>query len=251
MKIFHRNKKEDSKTKRSKIKNSKMKNSKTKDDSEEMMLSNEAYKTLRTNIQFCQANTEIKTLVITSSCPNEGKSTTAFNLANTFGESGKKVLIIDCDLRRPTLHKLYKLSNDKGLTNVLAAQIDITEVLNESSFPGVDFIACGTIPPNPSELLNSSRMEFYLKRAKHLYDYIILDTPPISIVTDAQILAGKCDGTFLVIASGQVDKKKILESKALLDKVGANILGSILTKAKVEKSEYGQYYQQSKVNNSL
>ena len=100
----------------------------------------------------------------------------------------------------------------------------------------MDFIPCGIIPPNPSELLNSKRMEFYLEKFREDYDYIILDTPPIGIVTDAQILAGKCDGTLLVVASGQVDKRKLLESKSLLDKVGANILGSILTKAENRKN---------------
>ena len=115
----------------------------------------------------------------------------------------------------------------------------------------MDFIPCGTIPPNPSELLNSKRMEFYLNRFREAYDYIILDTPPIGIVTDAQILAGKCDGTLLVVASGQVDKRKLLEAKSLLDKVGANILGSILTKAKIGKTEYDHYYKYTGVNNSL
>ena len=236
MKLFHRHKKE---------------SSKRENTSNEMMLPNEAYKTLRTNIQFCQANTELKTLVITSSCPNEGKSTTVFNLGNTFADCGRKVLIIDCDLRKPTLHKKYKVLNEKGITNLLATQIDVTEVINKSSFQGVDFITCGTIPPNPSELLNSKRMEFYLKKFREDYDYIILDTPPIGIVTDAQILAGKCDGTLLVVASGQIDKKKILEAKSLLDKVGANILGSILTKAIVGKTEYDHYYQYTAVSNNL
>lgn len=236
MKLLHRHKKE---------------NSKKENANNEMMLPNEAYKTLRTNIQFCQASNEIKTLVITSSCPNEGKSTTVFNLANTFAECGRKVLIIDCDLRKPTLHKLYKISNDKGITNLLATQIEVDEVINKSSLDGVDFITCGTIPPNPSELLNSKSMEFYLKRFREDYDYIILDTPPIGIVTDAQILAGKCDGTLLVVASRQVDKKKILEAKNLLDKVGANILGSILTKAEVGKTKYDQYYQYNTVSNNL
>lgn len=246
MKIFHRHKKENSKRK-----NSKRKSSRNEIVNNEMILPNEAYKTLRTNIQFCQANTEIKTLVVTSSCPNEGKSTTVFNLGNTFAESGRKVLIIDCDLRKPTLHRLYNIPGEKGLTNLLAGQIDITEVLTKSSILGVDFISCGTIPPNPSELLNSKRMEFYLGKFREVYDYIILDTPPIGIVTDAQILAGKCDGTLLVVASGQVDKRKLLEAKSLLDKVGANILGSILTKAKVGKTGYDHYYRYNGVNSSL
>lgn len=241
MKLFHRRKKENSKRRKSKKDNV----------SNEIMLPNEAYKTLRTNIQFCQANTEIKTLVVTSSCPNEGKSTTVFNLGNTFAESGRKVLIIDCDLRKPTLHKLYNIPGEKGLTNLLAGQVDITEVLIKSRFPGVDFISCGTVPPNPSELLNSKRMEFYLDRFREVYDYIIIDTPPIGIVTDAQILAGKCDGTLLVVASGQVDKRKLLEAKSLLDKVGANILGSILTKAKVEKTGYDHYYRYTGINKSV
>ena len=241
MKIFHRHKKE----------NSKSKNAKAGNLNNEMIIPNEAYKTLRTNIQFCQANNEIKTLVITSSCPNEGKSTTVYNLGNSFAASGRKVLIIDCDLRKPILHKFYNVPNEKGLTNLLAGQMDVAEVLKRITVLGVDFINCGTIPPNPSELLNSKRMEFYLSRFSEAYDYIILDTPPIGIVTDAQILAGKCDGTLLVVASGQVDKKKLLEAKSLLDKVGANVLGSILTKVKVGKTEYDHYYKYTGVNNSL
>ena len=228
MGIFHSNKKQ----------NSKIENVKKK-----IMPSAEAYKTLRTNIQFYQANTEIKTLVITSSGPNEGKSTTIFNLGNTLAENGRKVLIIDCDLRKPTLNKMYNIHNDKGLTNLLATKIDISEVIVKSSFPGVDFITSGTIPPNPSEILNSKSMEFYLKSFRESYDYIILDTPPICIVTDAQILAGKCDGTLLVVASGQTDKNKLLYAKSLLDKVSANILGCILTKVKVAKTENYDYYK--------
>lgn len=241
MKIFHRHKKGNSKSENSKVENL----------NSEMIIPNEAYKTLRTNIQFCQASNEIKTLVITSSCPNEGKSTTVYNLGNTFAESGRKVLIIDCDLRKPILHKFYNIQNEKGLTNLLAGQVDVAEVLKKITALGVDFINCGTIPPNPSELLNSKRMEFYLNRFREAYDYIILDTPPIGIVTDAQILAGKCDGTLLVVASGQVDNRKLLEAKSLLDKVGANVLGSILTKVKVGENEYDHYYKCTGVNKSL
>ncbi len=226
MKIFHRGKKQ---------------NSKIESVTKEIMLSNEAYKTLRTNIQFNKANTELKTLVITSSTQNEGKSTTIFNLANTFAETGRRVLIIDCDLRKPTLHKLYNIHNDKGLTNLLVSKIDVSEVIVKSGFPGVDFITSGTIPPNPSEILNSKSMEFYLNSFREEYDYIILDTPPICIVTDAQILAGKCDGTLIVVASGEVEKRKLLQAKSLLDRVCANILGCILTKAKVVKTGYEHY----------
>jgi len=240
MVIFHKNTSE--KSKRKKSKGNSLNSS--------IPAPNEAYKTLRTNIQFCQANTEIKTLVITSSCPNEGKSTTAFNLGNTFAESGRRVLIIDCDLRKPTLHRLYNVPGDSGLTSLLAGQVDVSEVLNKS-VSGVDFIPCGIVPPNPSELLNSKRMEFYLNSFREAYDYIILDTPPIGIVTDAQILAGKCDGTLLVVASGQVDKRKLLEVKSLLDKVGANVIGSILTKAKIGKNEYDHYYKYSPVTRSI
>lgn len=199
----------------------------------EIMLPNEAYKTLRTNIQFYKADAQLKTLVITSSYPNEGKSITVFNLGNTLGESGRKVLIIDCNLRKPTLHNLYNISNDKGLSNLLSMQIGVNEVLVKSISSGVDIITSGTIPTDPSELLNSKCMEFYLKSFKKVYDYIILDTPPICMVTDAQILAGKCDGTLLVVASGEVDKNKLLQAKGLLDKVRANIIGCVLTKEKV------------------
>ncbi|MGV8983453.1 CpsD/CapB family tyrosine-protein kinase [Clostridium sp.] len=239
MGIFHNHKKEKYKGKKSEKENL----------NSEIMIHNEAYKTLRTNIQFSKDNTEIKTLVVTSSSQNEGKSTTVFNLGNAFVECGKKVLIIDCDLRKPTLHKMYNVSSDKGLSNLLIGQVEVSEVLNKNLITGVDFIPCGSIPPNPSELLNSKHMELYLSEFRKDYDYIILDTPPICIVTDAQILAGKCDGTLLVVASGQVDKREFIEAKSLLDKVGANILGSILTKVKAGEAQYDHYY--NRVDNSL
>jgi len=203
----------------------------------------EAYRTLRTNIQFSQGDKEIKTIVITSTGAGEGKSTTCSNLAAALAQSGHKVLIIDCDLRRPLQHKLFNLSNEKGLTNFLIASCTIGDAIKQTEIEGLHVITAGVIPPNPSELLNCKRFQEYLEKLKEIYDYIILDTPPAGIVTDAQILAGKTDGTVLVVDSRHTDKKAAAAAKDLLDKVGAHILGVVLNKAIDDSKGYSKYYK--------
>ena len=203
----------------------------------------EAYRTLRTNLQFSQGDKKIKTVVITSTVSGEGKSTTCANMAVALAQGGYKVLVMDCDLRKPTIHKVFKLSNDKGLTNFLVGDINLTATIKQTEVEGLHVITSGVIPPNPSELLNCKRMEEYLEKFKEVYDYIIMDTPPVCLVTDAQILAGKTDGSILVASCKQAHKKSLVQAKVLLENVGANILGVVLNKAESKLLGYGKYYR--------
>jgi capsular exopolysaccharide synthesis family protein len=203
----------------------------------------EAYRTLRTNIQFSSLDKELKSIVITSSSPKEGKTTTICNLAVTMAQSGNKVLLMDCDLRKSQLHHYFELNNDQGLTNVLAQQVSFEEAVKETVTVGLDVLPSGPKPPNPSELLGSNAMKEFVKKMEEKYDKILIDAPPVGIVTDASILSTIADGTILVIASGQVAIEAAQRSKALLQKVNANIIGILLNKLPREgRGYYGYYY---------
>ena len=202
----------------------------------------EAYRTLRTNIQFSDFDGCLKTILVTSSGPSEGKSTTASNLALTFAEAGKSVLLIDCDLRKPSIHKKFNISNNKGLSNFLVGQGTFDDVAQK--FEGRLYIlTAGTIPPNPSEMLSSKKMKSFLEEAKLKFDYIVLDTPPVIAVTDAQILSTMADGVVLVVASGQAERAAAQKAKELLEHVSAHILGVVLNKVELSKNKtYEQYH---------
>ena len=203
----------------------------------------EAYRTLRTNIQFSNIDGDLKLLCVTSSGPGEGKTTTSTNLAETFAQSGNRVLIIDGDLRKPRVHKVFNLRNVRGLTNVLSGQNMIEEV---TQFAGSDItvITSGPIPPNPSELLGSQKMKDIMTQLKQLYDVIIIDAPPVGVVTDAAILSTIVDGTILVVASGKTEIDGAKRAKQLLENVGARIIGVVMTMMPVSKKGYYgyQYY---------
>lgn len=203
----------------------------------------EAYRTLRTNIQFSNVDGDLKTLCVTSSGPGEGKTTTVTNLAETFAQAGNRVLIIDADLRRPRVHKVFKLSNHKGLTNVLANQYSIDDVTQVTGTE-VTVMTSGPIPPNPSELLGSQKMKDIITQLKQLYDVIIIDSPPVGVVTDAAILSTSVDGTILVVASGKTEIDGAKRAKQLLENVGARIVGVVMTMIPVSKKGYYgyQYY---------
>ncbi|MBU5436772.1 CpsD/CapB family tyrosine-protein kinase [Tissierella sp. MSJ-40] len=211
----------------------------------------EAFRTLRTNIQFSNIDKDIKTIVVTSSSPSEGKSTIAANLANTIAQGEKKVLLIDCDLRKPRVHKVFGLSNLEGLTNVIVGEKKLSEVVhNSEELKDLYIVSSGPIPPNPAELLGSKRMKDFLDSIKEEYDMVILDTPPIGLVTDSAVLSTIVDGTILVTAVGQTDVEVVKRAKELLEKVNANIIGVILNKVPTEgrgyyKYHYYQYYNYS------
>ncbi|WP_346884829.1 CpsD/CapB family tyrosine-protein kinase [Clostridium sp. UBA4395] len=209
-------------------------------------ISAESYKSIRTSLKYSSVDKTIKTIVITSSVPGEGKSTIAGNLALCLSESGNKVLIIDCDLRRPSLHKKFRLSNLKGITDCLIDKDNLKESIQEFT-SDLSVISSGTIPPNPSEILGSKTFERFLKNIGSTYDYIILDTPPLLAVTDASILAGKADATIIVVKYGKTREKDINLAYKELKKVNANVVGSILNNCDMKRTDsYYKYYPKEK-----
>lgn len=202
----------------------------------------EAYKTLRTNILFSSLDNKVKTLVITSSGPGEGKTTIASNLAVTFAQNGNKTLILDCDLRKSKLHRIFNLSNQVGLSNILIGETSFMEENFKTEVENLYVIPAGTRPPNPAELLSSEKMEIFLENLKQTFDTIIIDTPPVLMVTDAQILSKYADGVILVVSSGEADKHAAQRAKELLEKVNAKILGVVLNKLDTTKKGYYGYY---------
>jgi capsular exopolysaccharide synthesis family protein len=202
----------------------------------------EAFRTLRTNVQFTSVDSETKKIMITSAGPREGKSSTVANLAVSIAQTGKTVLIIDADLRNPTQHKLFGLSNGQGLSVALVQDQDYRNYIMETNAPGVLVLTGGPIPPNPAELVGSKRMKSLIEEVSKQFDVVLIDTPPIVAVTDAAILAQEVDGVILVLASGEVNKDYALRAKEQLDKVGAKILGAVINKADLKTSEYYYYY---------
>jgi len=203
----------------------------------------EAYRSIRTNLNFMSPDKPLKTLVITSSAAAEGKSLTLVNLALSIAQNGKKVIIIDADLRKPMQHKFFEMTNFNGLSSILTGEISFDEALRETSVEGVSLISTGVIPPNPAELLASRKMEEILKRAHEEADMVLIDTPPVIAVTDASILANKVDGVILVVASHQTHDQILVKSREILERAQANIVGVVLNKYPVHhENQYYHYY---------
>jgi protein-tyrosine kinase len=202
----------------------------------------EQYRTIRTNIEFSAIDTELRSIMITSASPSEGKSTTVANLAIVFAQQNKKVLLIDADLRRPTVHYTFRTENLRGLTNVLTGQASLDGVVSPTEVPNLEVLTCGPIPPNPAELLSSNAMTNLLEQAKEQYDMVIIDTPPVLAVTDGQVLANKTDGVVLVVKSGQTEVEAAIKAKELLLNAKGKLLGTILNYKKQEQGEYYYYY---------
>ena len=202
----------------------------------------EAYRGIRTSIQFAQAGKELKTIAITSCTPNEGKSMTIANLAIVLTQAGKSVLLIDCDMRNPTVHKNFNLSNKVGLSSCISMGTAVADAVQETGIEGLDALTAGVIPPNPSELLGSERMQNILQRAKEEYDYVLIDTPPVLPVTDSLVLGRMVDGLILVIDSGEIKVEMARDVKNQLVHAGANILGVVLNKVRSEHHGYGYGY---------
>lgn len=211
----------------------------------------EAFKALRTNLSFASITKQYKKIILTSAIANEGKSTVAVNLSITLAESGAKVLLMDCDLRNPTLHRLLRAKNGdfSGLTSLLTGKAQLEECVVTHPKLGFDFIRAGAIPPNPVELLGSSQMEALLNDLGQRYDYVICDTPPVSIVTDAAALSRFCDGTILVVRQNYAARDQVRAAKQNLDAVQTNIIGTILSCYDLNKdpkdihSRYESYYR--------
>jgi protein-tyrosine kinase len=206
----------------------------------------EAYRTIRTNIQFASVDREIKTLLVTSTGPSEGKSITAANLAIVMSQSDKKTIFVDTDLRKPTGHHAFHLPNRRGLTSYLSGNDRMEEVLQSSEIPNLSIITSGPIPPNPAELLGSRKMELFLDELKEKYDYIVFDSPPVIAVADSTILATKVDGCILVVNAGKTNRDLALKAKQQLENANVNLLGVVLNNRKMKGNSYYYYYRDKK-----
>lgn len=200
----------------------------------------EQYRTVRTNLQFASVDEELRSMIVTSTAPGEGKSMTAANLATVYAQQDKNVLFIDADLRKPTVHYTFRIDNLVGISNILVGESTLSQTVQETDVDNLDVISSGPIPPNPAELLGSKRMEKLLDEVKQSYDIVIFDTPPLLAVTDAQILANEVDGAVLVIRSGQTEYEDVEKAKESLQRSNTKLLGTVLND--VEKKENKTYY---------
>ncbi len=202
----------------------------------------EAYRSLRTNLEFSSLDRPIHTLLVTSAAPDEGKSTTLANLGVISAQAGKRVVLLDCDLRRPRLHEFFELSNNVGVTTaILNAEAALP--LQATSVPNLWVMTSGPLPPNPADLLASARMKALLEQVAADADLVLLDAPPVITVTDAALLAAKVDGVLLVVSAGHTKRDHAQRAKDLLAKVNARLIGAVLTNAAVDASAYGVYGQ--------
>jgi len=200
----------------------------------------EAYRTLRTNLSFYSLDQPITTLVVTSPAPNEGKSTTIANLAVTMAQSGRRTILVDCDLRRPSLHEVFGVSNDVGLTTMILDE-EQPPALRETGVDNLWLLPSGPKPPNPADLLGSRQVDRVIERLSDQADMILIDAPPVIGVTDAVVLGVKVDGVLLVISAGETRREHAERAKELLEKANVRIIGAALTNAPRETTINGYY----------
>lgn len=202
-------------------------------------LASEAYRTLRTNILYSFMDLPLKVIVLTSAGPGEGKSTTCANLGVVLSQANKRTLVLDCDLRKPVIHKFFGMRNLSGIVDVLAEQRGLQETWTEP-LPGLKVLPVGSIPPNPTELLGSKRFAEFLERARRDFDYVLIDAPPVELVSDPMILATQGDGVLLVLDAQNTRKTSVRKSMRSLENVGARVLGTVMNNVKASQSGY--YY---------
>jgi len=202
----------------------------------------EAYRALRTNLDFSSLDRPIRTMLVTSAGPEEGKSTVLANLAVTTAQAGKKVILVDGDLRRPTLHHIFNLKNDVGLTTMVVDDAAMeSPPLQDTGVEGLQLLPSGPLPPNPSELLGSRRMEEIIAVLLERADIVFFDAPPVVAVTDAAVLATKVDGVLLVINAGRTRRDYARAARARLEKVNANLLGAVLNNVRFDVGLHRYY----------
>lgn len=203
----------------------------------------EQYRTVRTNLQFAVAGDQpLRSMAVVSSGPGEGKSTSAANLAVVFAQAGRKVLLVDADMRKATVHKTFGLSNEMGLSNLVSGQQAASSVIQATDVNNLSIITSGPTPPNPAELLNSRRMNVLMEELYQAFDLIVFDLPPVMTVADGLIIASKTDGTVLVVREGVTRKDSVLEAKNRLLQAKARVLGVIYNGAEqVNESSYYYY----------
>ena len=202
----------------------------------------EAYRVLRTNAIFSRKDDSLTTLTVVSGGAGEGKSTTIFNLAIVFAQNGHRVLIVDSDLRRPSLHKILNVSNSVGLTNYLLRQNSLEQVIQTTQLQGLDFLPSGKLPSSSMGILNSVRMKEFIKEAKTRYDFVFFDSPPIMGVSDASILASEVDLALLVVQYRKYPQAMTIRAKQMVEKVGGRLLGVVLNNINISQDSYYYYY---------
>jgi len=202
----------------------------------------EAYRGLRTNLAFARPDAALRTLLVISPAPDADKSVTLANLAVVTSQSGRRVIVVDCDLRRPAQHTLFSLSNDAGVTTTLVDDAALVALpLRPTAVDGLEVLTSGPVPPNPAELLGSRRMGLLIERLAERADLVLFDAPPVIAVTDAAVLAPLVDGVLLVLAAGHSRRDHTARARELLDKVGASVIGVVLTGVEQDATGYGQY----------
>lgn len=209
----------------------------------------EAYRSLRTNLAYAGIDSRIRSVTVTSPGSTEGKSTTCANLAIVLAQAGKRVLLLDADLRKPKIHKLFSLQNAVGMTDILVKDVPFEEVLMTlPKLPNLQVIPSGFIPPNPVEILESQKMAQMLEELQERYDMVIIDTPPVGQLTDAAVVGKRTDGVILVLASGETNIEMAKHARTNLDYAGAKVLGVVLTKIdpKIGGAYYYRYHNYSR-----
>jgi len=202
----------------------------------------EAYRVLRTNLLFSRKDDKLNTVAVVSAGAGEGKSTTIFNLATVFAQNGSRVLLVDSDLRRPTLHKMLRISNSLGLTNYLLKQNTLEEVIQTTALPTLDIMASGKLPSSSFGILSSVHMNALIKELKTRYDFVFFDSPPIMGVSDASVLASEADMTIQVIQYRRYPQPMNIRAKQMIEKVGGNLIGIVLNNINVAQDENYYYY---------
>lgn len=207
-------------------------------------LVSEAFRTLRTNLGFTEIDEKCRTILLSSPNPMDGKSMTTANLAVVLAQAGNKVILADCDLRKPTQHLIFELDNQRGVSNCLIQNLDIREVAQPSRVENLDILSSGPIPPNPAEMLNSDATRALWGTLQEEYDYVLVDGPPVLAVADASILAGQVDGVILVLWSGHSRIDAARQAKEQLSRAGAKLIGVVLNQVEMNRNNYnyGSYY---------
>jgi len=202
----------------------------------------EAYRVLRTNLLFSRKEETMNSVAVVSAGAGEGKSTTVCNLATVFAQSGQRVLLVDSDLRRPTLHKIMGVNNTMGLTNYLLKQNTLEEVIQTSKVPNLNFLSSGKLPSSSLGILSSAQMRTLITELKQRYDFVFFDSPPIMGVSDASILASEVDMTIQVIQYRRYPQPMNIRAKQLIEKVGGNLIGIVLNNINMSQDESYYYY---------
>lgn len=202
----------------------------------------EAFRTLRANLSFSGPPETRTLLLVTSTAPDDGKTTVVANLGGVLAQAGDRVLVVDCDLRKPTLHRMLAVPNHRGLTNVLVQRVPLEELLLDGPVPGLKVLTSGPVPPNPAELLGSSEMSDLLGLLRENYDTVLIDTPPLLAVADAAVLAPLVDGVILVVSAWNARVDMVQEALEQLEKARARVLGVVLNRTRIPARDYYYYY---------